>query len=49
MATRLTDAASLLPRACIALTQSEEKERLLAVYSRFSRITWGKLESDRVE
>ena len=25
-------AASLLPRACIALTKSEEKERLLAVY-----------------
>ena len=24
-------AASLLPRACIALTKSEEKERLLAV------------------
>ena len=26
-------AASPLPRACIALTKSEEKERLLAVYS----------------
>ena len=29
MATRVT---SPLPRACIALTKSEEKERLLAVY-----------------
>ena len=29
-------AASPLPRACIALTKSEEKERLLAVYSRVS-------------
>ena len=27
-------AASPLPRACIALTKSEEKERLLAVYIR---------------
>ena len=26
-------AASPLPRACIALTKSEEKERLLAVYN----------------
>ena len=42
MATRVTDgarprfarlAASPLPRACIALTKSEEKERLLAVYT----------------
>ena len=43
MATRVTDgasrprlarlAASLLPRACTALTKSEEKESLLAVYS----------------
>ena len=40
MATRVTDgarrfarlAASPLPRAYIALTKSEEKERLLAVY-----------------
>ena len=40
MATRVTGgassfarlAASSLPRACIALTKSEEKERLLAVY-----------------
>ena len=41
MATRVTDgasprfarrAASPLPRACIAPTKSEEKERLLAVY-----------------
>ena len=43
MATRVTDdarggerfarlAASPLPRACIALTKSEEKERLLPVY-----------------
>ena len=31
MATRVTD-ASPLPRACIALTKTEEKERLLAVY-----------------
>ena len=37
-------AASPLPRACIALTKSEEKERLLAVYGNkyfintFSRI-----------
>ena len=31
MATRVTDGASPLPRACIALTKSEEKERLLAV------------------
>ena len=42
MATRVTDgprftrlAASLLPRACIALTKSEEKERLLAASLRF--------------
>ena len=43
MATRVTDgagcrprfarlAASPLPRECIALTKTEEKERLLAVY-----------------
>ena len=32
LATRVTDGASPLPRACIALTKSEEKERLLAVY-----------------
>ena len=35
MATRVTDGARRerpLPRACIALTKSEEKERLLAVY-----------------
>ena len=30
-------AASPLPRACIALTKSEEKERLLAVYHWFLR------------
>ena len=30
MATRVTDGA--LPRRCIALTKSEEKERLLAAY-----------------
>ena len=42
MATRVTDgprftclAASPLPRACIALTKSEEKERLLAASLRF--------------
>ena len=40
MATRVTDsprfarvAASLLPRECIALSKSKEKERLLAVYT----------------
>ena len=44
MATRVTDGASPLPRACIAVTKSEEKGSLLAVYSWFSRITWGKLE-----
>ena len=34
MATRVTDGArrERLPRACIALTKSEEKERLPAVY-----------------
>ena len=34
MATRVTDGArrERLPRACIALTKSEEKESLLAVY-----------------
>ena len=48
MATRVTDgarrerrfarlAASPLPRACIALTKSEEKERLLAVYTKSCR------------
>ena len=47
MATRVTDgarrprfacpAASPLPRACIALTKSEEKERLLAVHRVLNR------------
>ena len=50
MATRVTDgasrprfarlAASPLPRACIALTKSEEKERLLAVYIFIGVITF---------
>ena len=31
MATRVTEGTAL-PRACTALTKSEEKERLLAVY-----------------
>ena len=39
MATRVTEAAlvsrvSRLPRACIALTKSEENERLFAVHKR---------------
>ena len=35
MATLVTDGASPLPRACTALTKSEEKERLLAVYETY--------------
>ena len=35
-------AASPLPRACIALTKSEEKERLLAVYSIQTRVPLSK-------
>ena len=33
-------AASPLPRECIALTKSEEKERLLAVYYHGSNLTF---------